>query len=109
MINSKEEAENYKLAFGKYSGKTLKEVPDNYIQWLLENSKDETIKTACDYLAKHITKDDYDLFNEFKKLETETETNHEEILEYFKVDSDTEMTKEQLKEAIEILKKKMGV
>ena len=107
-ISSKEEAEAYTLTFGKYAGKTLKDVPENYLQWLLENSKDETIKTACDYLVKHITSKDYSLFDEFKRLENETETNHEEILEYFKVDSDSEMTEEQLKEAIKILKKKLG-
>lgn len=108
IINSKEEAENYKLTFGKYTGKTLKEVPENYLQWLVENSKDETIKTACDYLVKHITSKDYDLFDEFKRLESETDTNHEEILEYFKVESDSDMTKEQIEEAIKILKKKLG-
>ena len=105
-ISSKEEAEEYTLTFGKYTGKKLKEVPEHYLQWLLENSKDETIKTACDYLVKHITSTDVDLFAEFKTLEAETDTPHEEILNYFKVESDTEMTNEQITEAIGILKKK---
>ena len=105
-ISSKEEAEEYTLTFGKYTGKKLKEVPEHYLQWLLENSKDETIKTACDYLVKHITSTDVDLFAEFKKLESETDTAHEEILEYFKVESDADMTNEQITEAIGILKKK---
>ena len=107
-INSKEEAEEYTLSFGKYTGKKLKEVPEHYLQWLLENSKDETIKTACDYLIKHITSTDVDLFAEFKNLESETDTNHEEILDYFKVESDSEMTNEQIKQAISILKKKLN-
>ena len=41
---TQEEADNYKLNFGKFKGKTLKEVqaekPD-YIDWLLGNAKDE--------------------------------------------------------------------
>ena len=41
---TQEEADNYKLTFGKYKGMTLKEVqkqkPD-YIDWLLGNTKDE--------------------------------------------------------------------
>lgn len=43
-----EEAENYKLTFGKYSGKTLKEIFDidlSYIQWL-ETKGDDQIKNC---------------------------------------------------------------
>ena len=43
------------------------------------------------------------------KLETlimETETDRDKLYEYFKVTSNTEMTEKQLKEAVEILKKK---
>lgn len=41
---TKEEADNYKLTFGKFKGKTLKEVQEekpDYIDWLLSNTKDE--------------------------------------------------------------------
>lgn len=42
-ITTKEQAENYKLTFGKYAGKTLKEIVDldgKYADWLYENGKD---------------------------------------------------------------------
>ena len=43
-IKTKEQAENYKLTFGKYAGKTLKEIVDtdkNYTNWLYENGKED--------------------------------------------------------------------
>ena len=40
---TKEEAEEYKLTFGKYKGLKLKEVPSNYIEWLLSNSEDKRL------------------------------------------------------------------
>lgn len=105
-ISNKEEAEKYLLTFGKYSGKTLKEVPESYIQWLLENSKDENIKTACRFLVKKVTQDDVDLMAEFSSLMAITETDREKLYGYFGVEKDTELTNEQLKEAIKILKRK---
>lgn len=111
IINSKEEAEEYVLTFGKYSGKKLKELPQSYIQWLLENSKDETIKTACDYLVEHFTHEEndirLDLMTKISDLVIETNTDYDKILEHFKVDDTAKMTIEQLNEALEILKKKV--
>lgn len=46
-IKTKEQAENYKLTFGKYSGKTLKELTEidgKYCNWLYENGNDEIKK-----------------------------------------------------------------
>lgn len=40
---TKEEAEEYTLTFGKYKGLKLKEVPSNYIEWLLSNSEDKRL------------------------------------------------------------------
>lgn len=43
-IKTKEEAENYKLNFGKYAGKTLREIIEidgSYANWLYENGKDD--------------------------------------------------------------------
>lgn len=40
---TKEEAEEYTLTFGKYKGLKLKEVPSNYIEWLLGNSEDKRL------------------------------------------------------------------
>lgn len=38
-----------------------------------------------------------------RRLETETDTPHEKIIEYFKMDSDADMNLKQLKEAVQIL------
>lgn len=45
-IKTKEQAENYKLTFGKYAGKTIKEIVEtqkDYANWLYKNG-DETVK-----------------------------------------------------------------
>lgn len=44
------EAENVKLTFGKYKGKTLKEVHEiqpDYLDWLASNAKEEVMKKAA--------------------------------------------------------------
>lgn len=109
IINSKEEAEEYVITFGKYSGKKLKELPQTYLVWLLENSKDETIKTACDYLVEHLTNDEVQekmlLMQELSAIMTEKNVDREKLYKHYKVESDAELTIEQLKDAIERLKK----
>lgn len=45
-IKTKEQAENYKLTFGRYAGKTIKEIVEtqkDYANWLYKNG-DETVK-----------------------------------------------------------------
>lgn len=105
-ITSKEEAENYTLSFGKYAGKKLKEVPENYLNWLIENSKDENIKTACDYLIDHTTSENVELLARFEELLITTETDRDKIYEHYKVKSNGELTTEQLKDAIRIMESK---
>lgn len=107
IINSKEEAANYMLTFGKYANKKLSEVPQSYLNWLIDNSKDDTIKTACDYLIEHTTKEDLDLLTEFNDLVIKTDTDVDKLYEYFKVTNNSEMSEEQLKEAIDIMRKKV--
>ena len=111
IINSKEEAENYKINFGKYAGKTLKEVPESYIHWLFENSKDETIKTACDYLMEHLTEKEtmtkMQLISKLGSLIIQTEVDREKLYKSYNVNNEDEMTEEQLKNAIEILEKRV--
>ena len=51
-ITTKEQAENYKLTFGKYAGKTLKELTEldsKYCNWLYEKG-DETIKKCLNLM-----------------------------------------------------------
>lgn len=107
-ISTVEEAKAVKLTFGKYAGKTLSEVPENYLQWLFENTKDETIRTACDFIMKHVTSEDVNLLAEFGNLVLQTETDREKLYANYGVKSDAEMTPEQLKDAIGILKKKLA-
>lgn len=45
-----DDAMNMKLTFGKHKGQTLKQVDDefpDYLEWLSENAKDEVLKKAC--------------------------------------------------------------
>lgn len=105
-INSLEEAKAYRLTWGKYAGKMLGEIDENYLQWLLENSKDETIKTACDFIINHTTKDDVNLLAKFEELLATTDTDREKLYEHYNVKSNKELTQEQLKEACKIMESK---
>ena len=109
IISSKEEAEEYVISFGKYSGKKMKELPQNYLEWLLENSKDETIKTCADYLVDHMTNAEAQermlLMQELSGIMTEKNVDREKLYKHYKVSSDMELSTEQLKDAIERLNK----
>lgn len=108
-ITSKEEAEEYVITFGKYTGKKMKELPQNYLEWLLENSKDETIKTCADYLVQHMTnaeaQDRMQLLNELNDIMVEKNINREKLYKHYKVESNAELSREQIVDAIERLNK----
>lgn len=65
----KDNAPNIKITFGKFKGKTIGEVikmkPD-YIDWLMKNAKDETLKKACKIV---LDKELSDVSNESKEPE----------------------------------------
>lgn len=109
IITSKEEAEEYVITFGKYTGKKMKELPETYLTWLFENTKDETIKTCCDYLMEHLTNDEakerMELLNELNDIMLEKNVDRSKLYKHYKVSSDMELTTEQLKNAIERLNK----
>lgn len=53
-ITNKEQAENYKLTFGKHAGKTIKEIVEtqkDYANWLYNNG-DETIKKCLNFMLE---------------------------------------------------------
>lgn len=55
-ITTKEQAENYKLNFGKHSGKTIKEIVEtekDYANWLYNNG-DETIKKCLNFMLNKV-------------------------------------------------------
>jgi hypothetical protein len=109
VIGSKEEAEEYVITFGKYTGKKMKELPQNYLEWLLENSKDETIKTCADYLIEHLTNEEAQermmLLQELSGIMNEKGIDREKLYKHYKVSSNAELTSEQLRDAIERLNK----
>ena len=53
-IKTREDAENYKITFGKHTGKTIKEIVEtqrDYANWLYKNG-DETIKKCLNLILK---------------------------------------------------------
>jgi len=109
MISNKEEAGEYVLTFGKHSGEKMKDLPQSYLTWLFENTKDETIKTCCDYLMEHMTNEEANermlLMQELAGIMTEKNIDRDKLYKHYKVSSDMELTSEQLRDAIERLNK----
>lgn len=113
---TQEEADNYKLTFGKFKDKTLKEVqkekPD-YIDWLLGNTKDERMIKLIELATGQTIpseEEQEEIINkmlELNRLIEETDTNREKLYNNYKVKSNNDMTLEQLNEAIDLLKKKV--
>ena len=111
---TQEEADNYTLEFGKHKGKKLTEVPADYIEWMLENTKDERMLKLIE-MATGMVMPSEEEQNEWLKLHTEmmdlikqTETDIERMVKAYKVNSTSDMTIEQLKSAIRKLKEKLG-
>ena len=53
-IASKEQAEQYKLTFGKHAGKTIKELVEtekDYCNWLYKNG-DDTVKKCLNFMLQ---------------------------------------------------------
>ena len=113
---TQEEAEAYVLDFGKHSGKTIKELPEEYVDWLLSNSKDDYILKCIELvtgkkkLTEEETKELNDLTIEMVKLMSELEEKDEEWNRQYLYDyyDTTKLTLDQTKEAILILRKKLG-
>jgi len=38
----------FQLPFGKFKGRTIEDVPSDYLKWLRDNSSDEDILEACE-------------------------------------------------------------
>ena len=116
---TQEEADNYKLTFGKFKGKTLKEVQEekpDYIDWLLDNSKDERIIKIIELATGKVMpseeeqKETLNKLSEFNSLLNNYEQlgfDRESIYAYYGVQSNKDMTLDQLKDAIEKIKKKV--
>ena len=113
---TQEEADNYKLTFGKFKGKTLKEVekekPD-YIDWLLGNAKDEymiklvQLATGRKVLSEAEQKEKTEKMIELNNILTDLDIDRESFYQDYGVKTNRQMTIEQLDDAIAKLKKEV--
>ena len=113
---TQEEADSYKLTFGKYKDKTLKEVykeDEKYIEWMINNTKDERmiklIQMATGIEIPSVEESDVrlKLLIEINDLINDTETDVKEIHNHFKIKSINQLTTIQLEECKKILEKKL--
>lgn len=116
---TKEIALNYVFEKGKYKGKKIEElyeIDKNYLQWWLDQGKDEDIKKMITLItdlkpipipSEEEQQERLKLLSDISGLVELTNTDYEKILEHYKVESSAEMTTEQLKETVEKLKEKL--
>ena len=112
---TEEEANEYKLTFGKYKGKTIKELSDDYVDWLIGNSKDNYLLKCIELVTgkkplsedeqKELTDLTVEMMKLLKQVEEQTDFNREEMFEHYGTDR---LSIDQTKEAIKVLKKKLG-
>ena len=114
---TQEDADNYKLAFGKYKDKTLKDVEQidsKYIDWMVNNTQDEKMIKIIELATGRVipsaeeTKQRIELINSINNLVLDTDTDYDEIYKHFKVKSFNELTILQLTECKNILEKKLN-
>ena len=109
---TQEEADNYILTFGKHKGKKLNELPKDYIEWMLGNSKDGRIikmielATGMKMPSEEEQQETLLKMTQLNSLIQRTESDRQAIYNHYNVTSDKEMTLDQLNDAIEKLKKK---
>ena len=112
QVVTQEEADNYKLTFGKHIGKKLKEVPKEYIEWLLGNTKDERmiklieLATGLTIPSEEEQKEIMELMTKIQDLAFEKNIDLEKVKEKFKVDSITDMNLEQMRKCVKAMEKK---
>ena len=113
---TQEEADSYKLTFGKYKDQTLKEVyeeDEKYIQWLLNNSNDERMikliqmATGIEIPSEEESELRLKLLVEINDLINDTDTDVKEIHKHFNIKSINQLTTIQLEECKKILEKKL--
>lgn len=112
---TQEEADNYKLSFGKFKGKTLKEIQEekpDYIDWLLGQTKDEYLIKIIELATGNVIpseEEQKEIINKMMELQSlleKTNTDRDKFYSYYKVNTSSEMTLEQLNDAIKKLKVK---
>jgi hypothetical protein len=109
---TKDDAEEYTISFGKHKGKKLKEVPEDYLEWLRDNDKTEPyLKKCCILLTEPLPNENeqlkiLNLMARMNELVSETNTDYEDITTHYKVDSTSKMTLKQLEDCVKNLEEK---
>ena len=112
---TQEEADSYTLTFGKYKGKTLKEVEEQdhkYINWLMDNTKDERILKMIEMSLGYAIPNEeeqqirFDLLDKVNNLIIEKDIDLEAIKKKFKVESTADIDTKTLKELVVYLESK---
>lgn len=111
---TKDKALEYKLNFGKYKDKMLKEImeiDEGYLEYL-RSKGDDYIKECVNLIAPLPDPDEQAeiliLMSKVNNLAVETNTNLEDITKHYKVESTSKMSKEQLEDCLRILNQKIG-
>lgn len=112
---TKEEAEEYRLTFGRNTGKTIKEIKESdpkYIDWILNNSNDEYILKVIELtlgIKKPTPEEQHlriELINTINDLTIEKDIDLDEVKTKFKVNDIKEMTTEQMLKCVDAMNKK---
>lgn len=112
QVVTQEDADNYTLEFGKYKGMKLKEVPKDYIEWMLGNTKDERMIKLIELATGETIPPEEEqdkrlnLIDKIQELSIEKNIDLEEVKEKFKVESLGDMTTEQLEKCVKAMQKK---
>ena len=113
LVQTKEDAEKVVVSFGKYAGKTLKEimeVNENYLEYLREHTTDANIKAGVEILKPLPSEEDQsktlELMTKIKSLSIQKLVEPETICEKFGVEDIKDMTIEQMEKCITALEKK---
>lgn len=116
---TKEKALEFKFSSGEHNGQAIDEIYEqdkNYLQWYLDNGKDDKIKQmillVTDLKPTPIPSEEeqqekLSLLARMGDLVDKTNTDYEGMLKHYQVKSNSEMSIEQLNSAIEVLEKKL--
>lgn len=114
QVLTKEEALKMTINFGKYKGKTLNDIQDDesYLEWLFDNSKEESIKKAVSLItgweikSEEEQKEEVKIVAQYKKLLEDTNTLPNVIPEYYAEKGIEKMGIKEYKKAIKMLEEK---
>ena len=113
---TEEDAKSYKFTFGKNKDKLLVDVikeSGDYIDWLVQNSKDEYLLKCIEILTGYVKPNENELEDrmkmlvEFQKLVALTKTDAEKLKEHYGVEVIDDLSNEQMVDAINVMKKKV--